>query len=108
MPGPADVDKVTGLVRIQVVEKGVTKIKHVPAVDAREYILHDIGTLFIDSEVLKEEDKIAQQRAAFDSLGLEELRRLAEKHNLSWVGKNETALRAMLSEAGVEPFPAED
>ena len=103
LPGPDDIDPY-GMCTMQVLQKdGSFKVKKVPAVDAREIILSDAGSLDIQEEVQKVADSQKLNLRYFESYDLDELRSLCADHDISYTGKPASVLRRLLAERGVEP-----
>jgi len=103
LPSASDLDA-RGLVRIQVKDRqGNKRIKLVAPVDARELIYAESGTLDIDDDVRKVEDSKTALFGYLEQFGLDELRDLCKRFEISYVGKRPSDLRAMLVQAGITP-----
>jgi len=102
LPTSKDVDEY-GMVLMQVNGPHGPKIKRLPAVDAREIILADEGTLDLNIEVVTEKAQSEQNLAVFATMDINELRELAEKNELPYKGKTVRQLAKDLAVAGVEP-----
>lgn len=107
MPSPTDCDEF-GMIRMQVKTKQGMKVRRVPAVDAREIILSESGTLDIDPEVSEEAVAADTNLGIFMEMGLDELRALCKENDLSYTGKPVSAMARMLLDAGVEPPDEEE
>ena len=99
MPTAADVDEY-GMVLIQVNTKNGPKIKRLPAVDAREIILAEEGTLDIGEEVSEAQTEAEQRLSVFASMDINALRDLAEAHDLPYKGRTVVQLAKELADSG--------
>ncbi len=109
MPTKEDVGD-DGMVLMQVIHtpSGKYRPRRVPAVDARELILADAGSLDIDPEIMELEDTRERNRRVFKDMELDELRVFCKRHNVPFAGKDELALALLLADANVDPDEDDD